>query len=142
MSQRERTVEGIERYYQTREKATELARHVANRKFTEVELRDLLTGFALDERRRWEQVPPTGAEQEATANRVFETTQDTDYQCFTKARAKGEPIFTLRAQDMTAADLVREWVRRNARTCRPEKLADALSIAQAMDRWSSKKEAD
>src|SRR6266851_888373 len=129
MSQRERTVEGVERYYQIRERALARLRRVALVKLTEEDLIKLLTNFALDERRRWEQVPPTKAEQEATADRVFGTQETKLVGCYEKARAKGESVFVLRAQDVTAAHLVREWVGLNAKTCPPEKLADALSIA-------------
>lgn len=34
---------------------------------------------------------------------------DPDYGCFVKAKEKGEPTFTLRAQDVTAPVLVRAW---------------------------------
>jgi len=142
----ERTVEGTERYYQTRERAAKIAWRTANRKFTEKELVDLLTGFALDERKREEQakLDPVVQEfkkQETAVERVV-AQADIDCACFAKARTKGEPVFVLRAQDYSAGPVVREWVRRNADTCSPEKLADALRIAQAMDRWRSKKLAD
>lgn len=71
-----------------------------------------------------------------------ERAQERDLGCFERARALGEPTFTLRAQDVSAPSLVRRWVHQNAATCPPGKLADALACAQAMDAWPHKKAAD
>lgn len=48
-----------------------------------------------------------------------------------------EPIFTLRAQDLSAAELVREWARRNAShlgEAHP-KILEAKNVADAMEAW-------
>lgn len=52
-----------------------------------------------------------------------------------------EPIFTLRAQDLFAPALVRLWASLNALnpTCKPTKLKEARDIAEAMERWPTRK---
>lgn len=47
-----------------------------------------------------------------------------------------EPVFVLRAQDMLAPELVREWVFRARINGVPEeKVAEARRIADAMEDW-------
>jgi hypothetical protein len=51
-----------------------------------------------------------------------------------------EPIFVLRAQDSLAADLVRQWASTAERAgCGMEKVAEARAVADAMDRWPTRK---
>lgn len=98
-------------------------------------------------RKHWEdnrlKHPPDPVAQEFKAQEAkpgtLEHSQESDYQCFAKARAKGEPTFTLRAQDVSAPGLIFEWVRRNMATCTPEKIADALQIYHAMLKWPADK---
>jgi len=61
--------------------------------------------------------------------------------CFARAYAKGEPTFTLRAQDQTSTELVLNWIVRNARAPM-HKLEEAFLIARAMQKWPDQKEAD
>lgn len=55
-----------------------------------------------------------------------------------------EPVFLLRAQDQTAAAVVRDWVRRNKQIAGHDPEAIALAEQQAirMDQWPTKKTAD
>lgn len=55
-----------------------------------------------------------------------------------------EPVFVLRGQDPLAADLVREWAGMMAARFpeRREKINGALALADAMDAWPTKKDAD
>lgn len=53
-----------------------------------------------------------------------------------------EPVFVLRAQDMTAADTVRDWISRNFTHGSDAKLDAAIEDARAMDEWPVKKQAD
>jgi hypothetical protein len=51
-----------------------------------------------------------------------------------------EPIFVLRAQDRLAADAVRHWAERAEQEgATPAKVAEAREIADAMERWPSRK---
>ena len=51
-----------------------------------------------------------------------------------------EPLFVLRAQDMTAADRVREWVSVARKLgCPVEKYSEASEVADAMTRWPMRK---
>jgi hypothetical protein len=68
-------------------------------------------------------------------------TKHTD-QCLAKA-ADDEPIFILRAQDKLAPDLVRAWaIRAEAHGCPPAKLREAYELAEAMERWPTRKYPD
>lgn len=63
--------------------------------------------------------------------------------CLSKA-APDEPIFVLRAQDVFAASLVREWANR---AWKPDgsnsaKIAEARELADWMDKWPKKKVPD
>lgn len=49
---------------------------------------------------------------------------------------EGEPFFVLRAQDVTAAGVVREWIRMNESNANVElKIEMAHEIALSMDRY-------
>ena len=51
-----------------------------------------------------------------------------------------EPVFTLRAQDKHAADLVRKWAHfANVSGCPIQKVNEALRLADDMDAWPVKK---
>jgi len=54
--------------------------------------------------------------------------------CLLKA-ADDEPIFTLRAKDPFAPEIVLEWAKRNEGIQPPEKLEQAMGIAAEMDAW-------
>ena len=54
------------------------------------------------------------------------------YSCYDKA-ADDEPLFTLLARDPTAPALVRAWAAHQGE--RNEKVAEACSIADAMEAW-------
>lgn len=61
-------------------------------------------------------------------------TKDKD-PCREKA-APDEPIFTLRAQDQLAPELVREWAREaDAGGTPDEKVDEAMAVAHAMEDW-------
>lgn len=67
--------------------------------------------------------------------------KDTD-PCLAKV-APGEPIFVLRAQDMLAPQLVREWARVAQRYgCPAEKVQEAYECADAMEHWPTRKYPD
>lgn len=52
----------------------------------------------------------------------------------------GEPYFVLRAQDSTAATLVRIWAARaEEEGCNPGKVAEARELAKAMEAWPQRK---
>jgi hypothetical protein len=56
---------------------------------------------------------------------------------------RGEPCFTLRAQDVHAADAVRFWATSLAAGDAGDEMAErALKIADAMDAWPNHKEPD
>lgn len=68
---------------------------------------------------------------------------DPNYNSKTAAgcEAAGEPCFTLRAQDIHAADTVRWWASQV--TWHNGAMAEnAMNIAEAMDLWPVKKEPD
>lgn len=55
--------------------------------------------------------------------------------CYNKA-APDEPIFTLRAQDALAPEIVREWAYRAHILGTPiKKVAEARATADAMENW-------
>lgn len=60
--------------------------------------------------------------------------------CLGKA-ADDEPLFILRAQDMTASTLVDLWADINHANASPEKIIDARKLADAMRRWPTRKAA-
>lgn len=55
--------------------------------------------------------------------------------CYHKAKAKNEPVFTLRAQDQSAVTMIGLWITANIETASPEKLHDALNVAMKMRQW-------
>lgn len=62
--------------------------------------------------------------------------------CLGKA-ADDEPVFVLRAQDMSAASCVLWWCRQASITgCPPEKIAEAERCATAMMVWPNRKMPD
>jgi len=51
-----------------------------------------------------------------------------------------EPIFVLRAQDRLAPELVRRWADEAERAgCSSAKVIEARTVADAMERWPSRK---
>jgi hypothetical protein len=51
-----------------------------------------------------------------------------------------EPIFVLRAQDMLAPTLVRQWADEAERNgCPKQKVDEARDLAGAMEQWPSRK---
>ena len=55
--------------------------------------------------------------------------------CYEKA-APDEPVFTLRAQDSLAPEVVREWAYRAQVAGTPmEKVQEARAVADAMEQW-------
>lgn len=61
------------------------------------------------------------------------------YDCL-KNLKDNEPFFVLRAQDHLAAVLVSQWAAlADLMGCPREKVDEALSVAEAMDKWPTKK---
>jgi hypothetical protein len=62
--------------------------------------------------------------------------------CLGKA-ADNEPVFVLRAQDMSAPGLVRLWAENASSVgCSSEKVAEALKCAVEMEAWPNRKDPD
>ena len=63
--------------------------------------------------------------------------------CIAKA-ADDEPVFVLRAQDMLAPDIVREWAKRAAYLLGPNhpKVQESLKLASLMEQWPTRKYPD
>lgn len=57
-----------------------------------------------------------------------------NFDCYGKA-ADDEPIFTLRAKDPSAPNVIRWWVALNATLQSKEKIEEALRCADAMEEW-------
>ncbi len=56
---------------------------------------------------------------------------------------ENEPVFLMRAQDVTAARVLRYWAEENqARGGDPQLIERALTHADLMDAWNTKKVAD
>lgn len=54
-----------------------------------------------------------------------------------------EPLFILRAQDLHAPALVEAWASMAARSgCAPEKVAEAMALANKMRAWPNRKNPD
>ncbi len=53
-----------------------------------------------------------------------------------------EPIFVLRAQDMTAPEAILEWIRLNLKTAPTQKITEALNCVSDMRRWPNRKMPD
>ena len=64
--------------------------------------------------------------------------------CYEKAMAKGEPVFVLRAQDITAPAVVEYWIARNQRALGPQhpKIVEAQAIADKMRMTIGRRQAD
>lgn len=74
--------------------------------------------------------------------------------CLAKAMALGEPFFVLRAQDQSSPALVRTWAEQfrqahinlgtsgHALASVITKHTHALEVAEAMEQWQSRKQAD
>jgi hypothetical protein len=61
-----------------------------------------------------------------------------DDACLEKVKP-GEPIFVLRAQDMSAPDIVRAWTAANWHRISFEKAEEAMLCAAAMEAWPDRK---
>lgn len=55
--------------------------------------------------------------------------------------ADNEPIFVLRAQDVTAPDTIKFWLRQNPQIT-DDKWNEAATCAVAMRMWQNKRKAD
>jgi hypothetical protein len=66
---------------------------------------------------------------------------DRNAQCYVKAIRKGEPVFVLRAQDVTAAVTVRYWLDANPQLS-AERRHEVQEIIRAMLAWKETKRAD
>lgn len=69
---------------------------------------------------------------------------DSDYACFVKAKDKGEPTFTLRAQDLSSAAVVEFWAKVNEVHLGQghPKIVQARQIADRMRVWPNRRMAD
>jgi hypothetical protein len=65
----------------------------------------------------------------------------TDSACLVKA-ADDEPIFVLRARDLTAPDVVAYWCGLNTANIKTEKMADAQDCVWAMTKFPNRKNPD
>lgn len=63
-----------------------------------------------------------------------------DNACLIKAK-DDEPIFVLRAQDMTSPTVIKMWLRLNPELSM-DKYADAIECIQQMENWPKRKMAD
>jgi hypothetical protein len=71
-------------------------------------------------------------------NRRIMATKSTDM-CLQKA-AEDEPIFVLRAQDMLAPAVVRQWANMaKDHGCSQEKVMEAYALADRMEAWPTRK---
>lgn len=61
--------------------------------------------------------------------------------CLEKA-ADEEPIFVLRAQDASAAKVIRYWAYLNSDTLQAEKYVEAIKCAEEFENWPNQKQAD
>jgi len=75
-------------------------------------------------------------------NTVWEDKPESKHEnpCFKKAEMN-EPIFVLRAQDISAAAIIQVWISMNPQVG-PEKLAEAQRTLEAFRAWPKKKAAD
>jgi hypothetical protein len=63
------------------------------------------------------------------------STKETGVSCYDKAAAD-EPVFTLRAQDILAPEIVREWAYRAQVAGTPDaKVEEARKCADEMEQW-------
>lgn len=72
------------------------------------------------------------------------TTEEREYQCFIKAMAKGMPMFTLIAQDISAPILVDQWAAMNELALGKDhpKIVEAREVANLMRAWPHRRQAD
>lgn len=64
------------------------------------------------------------------------TPKTRDQQCFERAVSRGQPTFTLVAQDRTAPHAIRKWAMNAARKgASAEKVGTALLDAAAFEKW-------
>lgn len=54
--------------------------------------------------------------------------------CYDKA-GPDEPLFVLRAQDLSSPKIVAEWIKQNIETAPHQKLRDALEVALSMSSY-------
>jgi hypothetical protein len=66
----------------------------------------------------------------------------TDAGTFRRAQERGQPTFTVVAQDKSAPSVVCEWIKQNIETAPPAKLYEALSRAIQMREFHFRKSAD
>lgn len=66
---------------------------------------------------------------------------ESDAGCFMRALRLGEPTFTLRAQDESAAGIVDTWLARNPQLSEERKMQTATR-SREMQSWPTKKAAD
>jgi hypothetical protein len=65
-----------------------------------------------------------------------------EFDCIHKLQP-GEPYFVLRGQDATASGVVRRWIEIAQRNkVNPEKIASALAVAEAMERYPHSRKPD
>lgn len=73
--------------------------------------------------------------------------KETEFSCndsstHEKGKAKGEQLFTLRAQDQTAPRTICFWIMENIETAPEDKLRHALEDALRARKWPNRKRAD
>jgi hypothetical protein len=101
--------------------------------------------FRGEEMPTWENLPEPirvawiAAVTQATSEFVAHVSGDLG--CFLRAYSKGEPTFTLRAQDVSAPDIVIEWIGRNLHAS-DSKLREAFEKSLRMRSWKTRKAAD
>jgi|HubBroStandDraft_4_1064222.scaffolds.fasta_scaffold1699149_1 hypothetical protein len=65
-----------------------------------------------------------------------------DYDCFAKAKSRGQFTFTVVAQDLTTPATICEWIKQNIETAPKEKLEHALAVAIECREYPNRKHAD
>jgi hypothetical protein len=169
VAEKQRTEAGVRRYFSVREHATLKFRRWQQKRgqskgplglgfISDEDLIELMTSFALAEIEREKHITASfpveahraGSPDMAEATKTFSPESQgviaeavaNDATCYEKAKAKGEPTFTLRAQDMTAPQTILHWMSLNAETLTHTKLASAGAIAAVMRDWPHRKRAD
>lgn len=69
------------------------------------------------------------------------TKREDDHGCFMRALRRGEPTFTLVAQDVTSLEIVATWLTENTQLS-PERKNQVRERLKAMAAWPVKKRAD
>jgi len=59
--------------------------------------------------------------------------------CLNKA-GESEPIFVLRAKDLTSPNIIRSWAELNKGTLDKEKYYEAIELADKMEEWQGENE--